>query len=268
MTDLEKAHDASVSPSELGAAQTSGDWRGLWREAAQSGLLKRFMPSGFGGDAETATDFTQTMLAFGKSCPDNGVSMGLNSHVWTIQQLLVAFGSDAQKARYLPDLMSGAQIGAFALTEAGAGSDALSLSTHAVPRDGGYVLNGSKTFIGMGPVCDLAIVFASTAPEHKSWGLSAFIVEASDVGFHRLPPQEKMGLRALPMGPIELKECWVPQDRLIARAGSGARIIQTTLDWERSFILAPHVGAMARQLEACTAFCHNREVFGQRIEGF
>ena len=207
------------------------------------------------------------MINLGASVADNGLTMGLNSHVWTVQQPIATFGSPDQKD-LLPGLMSGDTIGAFALTEADAGSDALNMQTRAEQRDAGYVLNGAKTLIGMGPVCDLAIVFASTAPENGRWGISAFIVNAADAGFIREDPVQKMGLTTLPLGGLRFEECWIPEDRRLGAEGAGASIIQATLDWERSFILAPHVGAMRRQLDACTDYTQNRTVFGNAVSAF
>ncbi len=241
------------------------DWRSAWHTAAQAGLLKLLMPKEIGGAAQSAEHFVRTMRDFGELCTDNGFTMGLNSHVWTVQQPLVRFGSAHQKARYLPDLCNGRSIGAFALTEESSGSDALSVSTQADKRDNGYVLNGSKTYIGMAPVCDLAIVFATTAPEKKSWGISAFIVEASDRGFKRGGEQDKTGLKTLPMGTLIFEDCWIPEDRRIGPEGSGAQLFQAVLDWERAFILAPHVGAMNRQLNDCVTFARKRKSFGKPI---
>lgn len=241
------------------------DWRSAWHTAAQAGLLKLLMPKEIGGAAQSAEQFVRTMRDFGELCTDNGFTMGLNSHAWTVQQPLVRFGSAHQKARYLPDLCNGRSIGAFALTEESSGSDALSLTTQADKRDNGYVLNGSKTYIGMAPVCDLAIVFATTAPEKKSWGISAFIVEANDRGFKRGDEQGKTGLKTLPMGTLTFEDCWVPEDRRIGPEGSGAQLFQAVLDWERAFILAPHVGAMSRQLNDCVIFAHKRKSFGKPI---
>ncbi len=241
------------------------DWRLAWRTAGRAGLLKLLMPLEFGGAAQSTEQFVRTMRDFGELCSDNGFTMGLNSHVWTVQQPIARFGTVDQKTRYLPDLCHGRSIGAFALTEQSSGSDALSLSTQADKRDDGYVLNGTKTYIGMAPICDLVIVFATTAPAKKSWGISAFIVEANDRGFVRGDEQQKAGLKTLPMGTLTFDDCWIPEDRRIGPEGSGAQLFQAVLDWERAFILAPHVGAMNRQLNDCVAFARKRQSFGKPI---
>ena len=259
--------DVSRFAAEL-AGKTDQGWRKIWQIAAGFGLLRRMMPSEHGGQGETAQEFSAAMVALGQGYADNGMTMGLNSHVWTVQQPLLRFGTASQISQYLPDFMNGDSIGAFAMTEAASGSDALALTTRAEKRDGGYVLNGTKAFIGMGPVCDVAIVFASTKPEHGSWGITAFLVEAGDAGFIRAPAQSKMGLTTLPMGPMQFEDCYIPEDRRLGPEGAGARIFQATLDWERSFILASHLGAMIRQFDACSTYAKSREVFDQPIGEF
>ncbi|MEX0329183.1 MAG: acyl-CoA dehydrogenase family protein [Ruegeria sp.] len=244
---------------------TSENFGTVWKAVADFGLLGLITPQEFGGAATTAHDFVQHMSAFGHGCSDNGLALGINAHIWTIQHLLIRFGSPEQKDVYLPGMLAGETIGAFALTEPSSGSDALSVSTTAIETDNGYVLNGLKSFIGMAPVCDLAVVFANTAPDKGRWGLSAFLVNADDAGFQKVEAQPKMGLTSVPMGQLLLKDCFVPAARRIGPEGVGSAIIQTVLNWERCFILTSQVGAMTRQLEECAAFTTNRQSFGQNI---
>jgi alkylation response protein AidB-like acyl-CoA dehydrogenase len=152
------------------------------------------------------------------------------------------------------------------MTESASGSDAFALSTTAEPTDDGYVLNGEKVYIGLGPACDVALVFATVDPALGRWGLSAFLVEKSDPGFFRGPPEHKLGLRTSPLGSVRLENCFVPKDRLLGDEGTGAAIFNHSMEWERSFIFASHVGRMARQLEICANYAHERKVFGQAIE--
>jgi len=247
------------------AENPPADWRQAWRAAADAGLLCLGMADGAEQAALSTADHVSIMQALGAKCDDSGLAHGLNCHVWTVQKPLVAFGSSAQKDTYLPDLETGKTVGAYALTEEASGSDALGLSTRAEKRDGGYVLNGAKRYIGMGPECDIALVFASTAPERKSWGVSVFILEAGDIGFTRGPAQKKMGRNTLPFGEMSFQECWIPENRRLGPEGAGAQIFQATLDWERAFILAPHVGAMRRQLDDCTSFAKDRVIAGKAI---
>lgn len=251
--------------SERLKEQPETAWQALWQRAAEAGVLKITMPKKLGGLGATATEFAEAMLFLGHGVPDNGLTLGLASHIWTVQQPLVSFGTPEQQARYLPQLSAGDSIGAYALTEEQTGSDAMALQTTATKVDGGYVLNGAKTLIGMGPCCDVALVFASTAPEKKSWGISVFIVQSDDIGVSQGPTQNKIGLKTLPMGQISFNDCFVPEDRRLGPEGTGAQIFQTTLDWERAFILSPHVGAMTRQLEDCAKFAKTRKTFGKPI---
>lgn len=242
-----------------------GDWRTLWDLAAEHGLLKLTMPEVSGGFGASASLYVQSMMSFGRRFHDNGITLGLNSHIWTVQQPLVTFGSEAQKETYLPDLMSGQKIGAYALTEIQSGSDAMALQTTAKKVDGGYVLSGAKTLVGMGPCFDIALVFASTAPERKAWGVSVFIVHSEDTHVEHGPAQAKIGLKTLPLGQIEFKNSFIPETRRLGPEGAGAQIFQMTLDWERAFILSAHVGAMARQVKDCAQFAKSRETFGKPI---
>lgn len=262
---LQKEIDRAVAFADGLTENPLTDWRQAWTDAAQTGLLGLGMPNADGQALLSTVDFVAVMRALGAHCGDNGFALGLNCHVWTVQKPLAAFGSPAQKETYLSDLANGRKIGAYALTEEASGSDALGLSTRAEKRDGGYVLNGAKRYIGMATGCDIALVFASTAPERKSWGLSVFIVEAGDAGFTRGPEQHKIGLKTLPFGEMSFKDCWIPEDRRLGPEGAGAQIFQATLDWERAFILAPHVGAMQRQLAQCTAFAKDRVIGGKPI---
>ena len=230
-------------------ADPHADWKDRWMAAAEAGLLSFTMPKSAGGQGATAREHVHAMMELGRLVADNGLTQGLGTHVWTVQQPLVAFGTTAQQDTYLPDLCAGRRIGAYALTEPGSGSDAMGLATRADRTEDGYVLNGEKTYIGMGPCFDMALVFASTAPEKKAWGVSVFLVHGDDPGITREPAQEKLGLKTLPMGKVTFENCHIPADRRLGPEGAGARIFQATLDWERAFILAAHVGAMARQLE-------------------
>ncbi|WP_170464398.1 acyl-CoA dehydrogenase family protein [Ruegeria arenilitoris] len=242
--------------------------RDLWHTAGQSGLFSYLVPSSDGGSGDNASELVEDMLDFGEHCSDGGFAMAVLSHVLTIQKPLLGFASPEIRQHYIPRLLAGDLIGAFALTEPASGSDALSLTTTAAPKDGGYVLNGHKSFVGMGPICDFAIVFAQTDPDKGRWGLSAFVVTANDPGFLRGDRKEKLGLNTSPIGQLEFRDCWIPETRRIGPEGAGANIIQTTLDWERCFILTAQVGAMRRQLAECVEFAASRHQFGKPISAF
>ena len=240
-------------------------WRGAWRSCADAGVFGMIVPRKYGGAATSVTATITALESIGYACPDNGFTLAINGQIWAVQEPIMTYGSEAQKDLYLPKLASGAWVGAHGMTEVQSGSDAAAIATTAERRDGGYVLNGHKTYVGMASVCDVAVVFAKTAPDRGAWGISAFLVEKDDPGFQRGPDQDKLGLTSVPMGQLSFKDCWIPEERLLGREGAGASIFQSTMDWERSFIFASHVGSMARQLEDCTEFARTRKVFDKPI---
>lgn len=241
-------------------------WREDWQACAEHGIFSDFAPKDYGGTGQDVMSVVLMLEALGHGCPDNGLTLAVNGQIWALMEPLIAFGTEAHKRRYLPGLCDGSIVGAHGMTERDTGSDAFALATRADRRDGGFVLNGDKTLIGLGPACDLALVFATSDPALGRWGVSAFLVEASDAGFERGPAETKMGLNTTPLGDLSLRDCWIPEDRVLGDEGSGAALFSHTMEWERSFIFASHVGSMARQLDACTAHAHRRRVFGVPIE--
>jgi len=261
---LAELTDGVADRDRRGAVNNDG-WRAAWDKCAAFGALRLCVPPEFGGAGHDIATTITVLEALGHGCRDNGLLLALNGQIWAVIMPLLSFGTSAQKEKYLPGLSGGTLVGAHGLTELESGSDAMSLRTTAEARDGGYVLNGAKAYVGMGPACDLALVFANTAPEHGAWGVSAFLVEAGDPGFTRGPAEEKMGLRSVPLGALSLEDCWVPEDRRLGPPGAGMSIFQHTMEWERCFVFSGHVGAMARQLEDCVAHSRARETFGTRI---
>jgi alkylation response protein AidB-like acyl-CoA dehydrogenase len=192
----------------------------------------------------------------------------LNAQMWAVQHPLNEFGTPEQKERWLPRLIAGEIIGAHGMSEPDSGSDAYSLRTRAEACDGGYVLNGAKTFVTNAPVADLAVIFASTAPDKGSWGISVFVVETGTAGFTVSKNIEKMGLRTAPMGELILQDCFVPIENRLGPEGIGAHLFNSSMEWERACILGAHVGAMERQLEECVNYARTRKQFGQPIGKF
>ena len=256
-----------IAKRDAEGAHSEGDWRGDWGRVAQHGILGLLFPESYGGQGLDLISTVAALEGLGEGATDNGLTMALNAQIWSVMQPILAFGSEAQKARYLPGLIDGSLIGADGLTEAEAGSDAMSLATTAEPIDGGYRLNGEKTFIGMAPACDVALVFANTRPEARHWGVSAFLVEKDDPGLTRTAPLTKLGLRTVPMGGLAFNDCEIPKDRLLGAEGAGMSIFQYAILWERCLIFSSQVGAMKRQLAECVAFAKARSVFGGPIIG-
>ena len=165
-------------------------------------------------------------------------------------------------------MCSGDLIGAHAITEPESGSDIFSLSTTAVKRPGGYVLNGTKRYISLAPIAGVALVFATTDPSVGKWGITAFLVESGTDGFRTGPVCEKMGLRTVPMADCLFEDCFVAEKNRLGAEGSGFSLATNSLEWERCCILASQLGAMERQLESSIEYARKRQQFGQSIGKF
>jgi alkylation response protein AidB-like acyl-CoA dehydrogenase len=242
--------------------------RESWGKCAEFGVLGLPFPEAYGG---AGADILSTMLVMeglGYGGKDNGLLFAINAQMWAVQHPISTFGTDEQKRRYLPRLIAGEWIGAHGISEPESGSDAYAMRARATPVDGGYRINGTKMFVTNAPVCDVAVVFASTAPEKGTWGISAFLIEKGTPGFSVGKNIEKMGLRSAPMGELILQDCFVPAENRLGKEGSGALIFNNSMEWERACILGAHVGAMERQLEECVAHARTRKQFGQPIGKF
>ncbi|MGB5832405.1 MAG: acyl-CoA dehydrogenase family protein [Thiohalocapsa sp.] len=240
----------------------------LWCKCAEFGVLGWCVPAEYGG---VGLDLVTTIRMFegiGYGCRDNALTLGLNGQVWSVQIPLLEFGDEDQKQRYLPGLCSGEIIAAHGMTEAESGSDAYSLQTSAKKVDGGYLLNGKKSYIGLAPIAGISLIFARTNPDGGQWGISAFIVESQFDGYHAEAPRSKMGLRTNPLGDIHLEDCFVPTRNRLGPEGGGANVFHHSMDWERSFIFTSHVGSMARQLDDCVTYARKRQQFGKDIGKF
>ncbi len=240
----------------------------LWRRCADFGTLGWCMPEAFGGAGLGVTSTIRRLEGLGYGCRDNALTLGLNGQLWSVQIPLLEFGSEEQQQRYLPRLISGELLAAHGMSEPESGSDAFALRTRADKVDGGYRLNGHKAYLGLAPAAGLALVFASTDPEVGEWGISAFLVDSDREGYTASPPRAKMGLRTNPLGDIVLEDCFVPEASRLGPEGAGVAIFNHSMDWERGFVFASHVGAMARQLDDCIAYARERRQFGRPIGDF
>ena len=223
--------------------------RELWDRCARFGILRLSVPAEFGGGEIDLPTAMLVMEGVGEGCPDNGLTFALNAQLWTVQRPIARFGSAEQKQRYLPGLCDGTLLGAHALTEPDAGSDAFSLTMRAERREEGYVLNGTKCLVTLAPITDVALVFASTNPAAGKWGISAFVVERGTPGLRASGMQHKMGLRTVPIGALEFEDCVVPESARLGPEGAGVSIATHSLEVERCCILASQLGAMERQLQ-------------------
>lgn len=242
--------------------------RDKWLKCADFGIQGLPFPEEYGGaDADVMTTML-TMEGLGYGCRDNGLIFAMNAQMWSVQMPIFSFGTTEQKQKYLPGLCSGEIIGAHGMTEPDSGSDAYSLRMRAEKVEGGYLLNGSKMFVTNAPVADLAVVFATVNPARKMWGITGFIVEMGTPGFTVSRELDKMGLRTSPMGELIFQDCFLPEENRLGPEGAGANIFNDSMEWERSCILASHIGAMERQLETSISYARERQQFGQSIGKF
>lgn len=244
--------------------------RDLWKKCADFGIQGLAAPKQFGGRFDEVDILTAAlaMEGLGYACRDGGLVLGLNAQMWAVQMSIVLFGSEDLKKRYLPGMASGESIGAHALTEKESGSDVFNIGTTAERCEGGYRLNGEKRLVTLAPVADVAVVFASTAPNRGKWGITAFVVESSFEGYEASPVRQKMGLRTVPIGEIAFRDCFVPEANRLGKEGAGFSISNHSLEYDRCCILAGGLGAMERQLEEAVEFAKERERFGQPIGSF
>jgi alkylation response protein AidB-like acyl-CoA dehydrogenase len=239
-----------------------------WLKCAQLGIQGLAIPEKYGGSETDLLTTALVMEGLGYGCHDGGLTFALNSQMWSVQPTLLDFGSEAQKQKYLPGLCRGELIGAYGMTEPDSGSDAFSLRTTAAKKDGGYVLNGTKTLVTFAPLADFAIVFATLDPALGSWGVSTFVVDKDTPGFRVGRCMEKMGLRTVPIGELVFEDCCIPAENRIGPEGAGPGIFNSSQEWERAVILASQLGAMERQLEQAIKYANDRRQFGQPIGKF
>jgi len=239
--------------------------RERWAKCAEFGILGLPVPEELEGSGFDPLTTMLAMEALGYACRDNGLIFALNAQMWAVQTPIQRFGSPEQKTRYLPAMVRGDIIGAHAITEPGSGSDAFAMSSTATRRGDCYVLNGTKTFVSNSPVADLFLVFATTNRARGFMGVTAFLLDKGHPGLSVGKPIEKMGLRTAPYAEVILDDCEVPVSARLGGEGNGGTIFKHSMGWERSCILASHVGAMQRQLETCVEYAKTRHQFGQAI---
>jgi alkylation response protein AidB-like acyl-CoA dehydrogenase len=242
--------------------------RRAWRLSGEYGLLGLPIPVEYGGQGIDVKATAKAMEAIGYGCRDNGLLAAINAHMWSCVVPIWKFGTEAQKRHLLPRLCNGEWVAAHAATEAEAGSDIFSLQTRAERRGNKYVLNGRKTFIMNAPVADVVVVFATIDSDQASEGITGFIVEKGTMGMEATRVINKMGLRHALLGEIVFTNCEIPVENRLGAEGNGSLMFHHSMHWERTLILAPHVGTMRRVLEKCVQYAKRRRQFGQPIGKF
>lgn len=237
--------------------------REILKKMGELGLMGIPVPEEYGGSEMDFISYIIAIHEISKVSATVGVILSVHTSVGT--NPILYFGTDGQKKKYVPKLAAGEYLGAFCLTEPSAGSDAASLKTRAVKKDGHYVLNGSKVFITNGGEADVYIVFASTNPEAGPKGVSAFIVEKDTPGFIVGKDEHKMGLYGSRTVQLTFEDMKVPEENLLGQEGEGFKIAMSNLDSGRIGIAAQALGIAEAALEAATDYAKERVQFGKPI---
>ena len=243
--------------------------RELWRKCAAVGINGLPVPEEYGGSNADTLSCAVALEALGYGCRDAGLVFSLSAHMLACVVPIWKHANAEQKQRYLPGLCDGTFVGMHAITEPGSGSDTFAMRTRAEKRGNQWRLNGSKTFVSNGPVADFGIVFAVTdAAKGFHGGITAFILERGMAGFSSGTKFEKMGLRTSHVGELRFDDVDVPESAVLGSVGGGSSVFGTAMDWERTLLVAGHVGAMERLLETSIAYARTRSQFGQAIGKF
>ena len=239
--------------------------RAILNEMAQADLFGIPIPEEYGGFGGGCLDIVLALEQLGRGCIGVGTAFAASS--LGIYPIMIA-GSDEMKKKYLPDVASGRKFAAFGLTEANAGSDASGIQTTAVLDGDTWVLNGTKQWITNGGEAEIYTVVAITDRSKGPRGASMFVVEAGDAGFSCGPKEKKMGIRASSTTELIFKDCRIPKDRIIGRAGTGFITVMKTLDSSRPGIAALGVGLAQGALDAAASYAKQRVQFGKPIMAF
>jgi butyryl-CoA dehydrogenase len=235
--------------------------RAEFDQAAELGFAGMLVPESYGGSGMGTPALALVIEEISAACASTGVTLSVHNSL--VCSPMVRHGTEAQKRRYLPELASGRMLGAYALSEAGAGSDAAALTCKAVPGGAGWVLTGNKLWITSGDQADLVIVFAR-APE----GVTAFLVEADSAGFSVGKVEEKLGIRSSSTVEIILDGVKVSADGVLGTVGKGLMVAFDTLDGGRIGIAAQALGIAQASLDASVKYANEREQFGRPLAKF
>jgi isovaleryl-CoA dehydrogenase len=240
--------------------------RELWPELGALGLLGITVEEEFGGSGLGYLAHCVAMEEISRGSAAIGLSYGAHSNLCVNQ--LRRNGSDEQKRRYLPKLISGAHVGALAMSEPGAGSDVVSMRTRADKKGDRYLLNGAKMWITNGPIADTLVLYAKTDRTAGARGITAFIVEKDFKGFSTGKKLDKLGMRGSDTSEIVLEDCEVPAENVLGVVGNGVNVLMSGLDYERAVLAAGPLGVMQACLDIVIPYLHQRTQFGQPIGRF
>ena len=240
--------------------------RELWPQMGELGLLGITVEEKWGGTGLGYLDHCVAMEEISRASGSIGLSYGAHSNLCVNQ--IRRNGSNDQKKRYLPKLISGEHVGALAMSEPNSGSDVVSMRTRADKKGSHYILNGSKMWITNGPIAETLVIYAKTDATAGARGMTAFIVENSFKGFSTAQKLDKLGMRGSDTGEIVLQDCEVPEENVLGAVGNGVNVLMSGLDYERVVLAAGPLGLMQACLDLVVPYVHDRKQFGQPIGRF
>jgi isovaleryl-CoA dehydrogenase len=258
--------DAEIAPRAAELDRTDQFPMDLWQKMGELGLHGITVPETYGGVDMGYVAHMVAMEEISRASGSVALSYGAHSNLCINQ--IKRNGTDAQKQKYLPKLISGEFIGALAMSEPGAGSDVTSMKLRAEDKGGVYVLNGSKMWITNGPDADVMVVYAKTNPELGAKGITAFLVEKGMKGFYTAQKLDKLGMRGSHTGEMVFDNVEVPSDNILGGLNNGVKVLMSGLDYERAVLAAGPIGLMQAVMDNVIPYIHDRKQFGQAIGEF
>ncbi len=257
---------SEIAPRAEEIDRTNTFPRDLWPRMGALGLHGITVEEEYGGAGLGYLEHVVAMEEVSRASASVGLSYGAHSNLCVNQ--LRRNGSDAQKRKYLPKLISGEHVGALAMSEPGAGSDIVSMKTRAEKRGDRYVINGSKFWITNGPEAETLVVYAKTDRNAGSRGITAFIVERGTTGFSTAQKLDKLGMRGSDTCELVFADCEVPEENVLGQVGRGVNVLMSGLDYERAVLAAGPLGIMQACMDVVMPYVHDRKQFGQPIGTF
>ena len=240
--------------------------RELWEKMGDLGLLGITVEEAFGGAGMGYLQHTVAMEEISRASAAVALSYGAHSNLCVNQ--IRRNGTDDQKHKYLPKLISGEHIGALAMSEPSSGSDVVSMKLHAERVDDGFLLNGNKMWITNGPDADVLVIYAKTEPKAGSKGISAFLIEKTFTGFSTGEKLDKLGMRGSNTSELIFEDCAVPEENMLGGLNTGVQLLMSGLDYERVVLSGGPLGVMQACMDVVLPYVHERTQFGQPIGQF